>query len=208
MGPAPVGPPLPLRSFLMPSSSLEPLTVAAITLSSLFYTLIWHHPALWQRVSASVGLRPTRAMALVAHALKILQLGLCAALLLAQPPGGASLYSQAFTNSLKNVLPGLSLVALGQHLNLCVYALLGEDGVYYGKRLGIPTPWVTEYPYSHVRDPQYVGALLTLAGAYLLRCLGAYTCVGWGLNYAYLMVLESDLLTPAPPPRARKARHA
>ena len=60
------------------------------------------------------------------------------------------------------------LVAAGQTLNARVYQLLGESGVYYGARFGQRIPWVHAWPYSHMRDPQYIGVLITLAGLSLL----------------------------------------
>ena len=197
-------------------SSLEPLIVAAVTLSSLLYTFIWLFPRQWLALCAHPalgGARPTRVMALCAHALKALQLGLCAALFFQQPPSGAPLAAAFRANSLKNILPGLSLALLGQHLNISVYVLLGEAGVYYGSKLGCPTPWVREWPFSQVRDPQYTGALLTLAGCHLLRLTTPLVCVAWGLNYAFLMALESQALCspprkPGPPAAAAKRAKA
>ncbi len=48
------------------------------------------------------------------------------------------------------------LVSVGQFLNFKVYQLLQHDGIFYGCRFGISVPWVTAFPYSHIRDPQYV----------------------------------------------------
>jgi methylene-fatty-acyl-phospholipid synthase len=192
-------------------SSKEPLLIAAVTLSSLLYTLIWLRPRLWLALCSHpslAGIAPTRAMALCAHALKALQFALCAALFLEQQPHSArpSLLAAFLANGIKNILPGAALLVLGQHLNYCVYVLLGEEGVYYGSKLGCAIPWVREWPYSHVRDPQYVGALASLLGAFLLRLMSPRVCIAWGLNYLFLMALESNLMCP--PPRHRHAAAA
>ena len=61
---------------------------------------------------------------------------------------------------------------------------------YGGCRLGKSIPWVHEFPYSHLRDPQYIGSILTLCGSALIG--NPLEVVGWWLaNYFYLMWLES-----------------
>nr|GEY42127.1 phosphatidyl-N-methylethanolamine N-methyltransferase [Tanacetum cinerariifolium] len=46
------------------------------------------------------------------------------------------------------------LFFIGQFLNFRVYQLLGEAGTYYGVRFGKNIPWVTEFPFVTVKDPQ------------------------------------------------------
>jgi methylene-fatty-acyl-phospholipid synthase len=84
-----------------------------------------------------------------------------------------------------------SLIALGQHLNFLVYKLLGVDGVYYGSRFGKSLPWVTAYPYDTVRDPQYVGSMITILGCSFIA--PAQIMIWWFANYLYLMWLESKI---------------
>ena len=55
-------------------------------------------------------------------------------------------------------------VTAGQILNARVYFLLGEVGVYYGARFGRHVAWVTQWPYSSIRDPQYIGCILSAIG--------------------------------------------
>lgn len=90
------------------------------------------------------------------------------------------------------LLPALLLLGMGQHLNYKVYQLLGMNGVYYGYRFGKSIPWVEQYPYSVMRDPQYIGCILSLGGAALM---GAPTelCMWWLANYLYLMWVESKV---------------
>ena len=46
-----------------------------------------------------------------------------------------------------------------------MYAAIGNDGVYYGFKLGRSVPWCTSFPFNvHLRHPQYVGVVLTLLG--------------------------------------------
>lgn len=60
-----------------------------------------------------------------------------------------------------------------------VYQLLGEAGTYYGVRFGKTIPWVTEFPFGVIRDPQYVGSILSLLA-----------CVSWfPLQYILLFII-------------------
>ncbi|CAH9145574.1 unnamed protein product [Cuscuta epithymum] len=58
-------------------------------------------------------------------------------------------------------LPSLRLLAflapaflLLASLLVWVYQLLGESGTYYGVRFGKNIPWVTQFPFGVIRDPQ------------------------------------------------------
>lgn len=81
-----------------------------------------------------------------------------------------------------------TLLAAGQHLNMRVYQLLGQDGVYYGSRFGKTIPWASAWPYNSLRDPQYIGCLLSLAG--MASFMPAELVAWWAGNYFYLMWLE------------------
>ncbi|EMS64516.1 hypothetical protein TRIUR3_13119 [Triticum urartu] len=86
-------------------------------------------------------------MAQVSHVLKALQLlALASVASFSWPPP----------------LCALPLLAFGQYLNFKVYQLLGESGTYYGIRFGKKIPWVTEFPFGYIKDPQYVGSILSL----------------------------------------------
>ncbi|KAH0659209.1 hypothetical protein KY289_027957 [Solanum tuberosum] len=83
--------------------------------------------------------------------------------------------------------------------NCRVYQLLGEAGTYYGVRFGKNIPWATEFPFGVIRDPQYVGSILSL-----LACLSwvpfLYIFL-WVLGYAFIIQVESmeDPATRAKP---------
>ena len=63
----------------------------------------------------------------------------------------------------------LLLIITGQALNVSVYKKLGAKGVYYGNRLGYNLPYITTFPYNlGIKNPQYVGCILTLCGLYPL----------------------------------------
>lgn len=119
-------------------------------------------------------------MAKYAHLLKLIQFGsICA----------CTDFAAALRMPLWMWAAALLLIAVGQHLNALVYKHLGVDGVYYGVRFGKKIPWVYDYPYSVMRDPQYIGCIITLLGCAFVA--PAETMVWWLLNYAYLMWLES-----------------
>ena len=121
-------------------------------------------------------------MALLAHALKVVQFASTAALTDWSALRAAPLWAW---------LVCAVVVAFGQHLNYRVYALLGIDGVYYGSRLGKAVPWVTSYPYSAFRDPQYVGCIATLLG--VAPFVRGELVAWWLANYLYLIALEAHV---------------
>lgn len=67
---------------------------------------------------------------------------------------------------------GLAIFVYGFHLNAMVYSKLGTITIYYGHELGIKkiNQWVTSYPFSLFRHPQYYGCIMQLIGAAL--CFG------------------------------------
>ena len=62
---------------------------------------------------------------------------------------------------------GASLIVVGQVLNFSVFYRLGSVGVFYGNRFGYEIPWCTEFPFSLLDHPQYVGALLSIWGIFI-----------------------------------------
>ncbi|XP_020268079.1 phosphatidyl-N-methylethanolamine N-methyltransferase [Asparagus officinalis] len=91
------------------------------------------------------------------------------------------------------------LFAFGQFLNFRVYQLLGEAGTYYGVRFGKNIPWVTEFPFGYIKDPQYVGSILSLLAC--LCWIPLQFVLPWILGYVFMMILESveDPATRAKP---------
>lgn len=70
-----------------------------------------------------------------------------------------------------------------------MYQLLGESGTYYGVRFGKNIPWVTEFPFGYIEDPQYVGSMLSLI-ACLCWVPFPYVLL-WVLGYLLMMLVES-----------------
>ncbi|VFQ87275.1 unnamed protein product [Cuscuta campestris] len=74
-------------------------------------------------------------------------------------------------------------------LLLRVYALLGESGTYYGVRFGKSIPWVTRFPFGVVRDPQYVGSILSLVAC--VSWVPLSYILMWVLGYVFMIHVES-----------------
>ena len=78
---------------------------------------------------------------------------------------------------------GLALFAFGAHLNYKVHLLLGSQRIYYGFELGVSKrEWITAYPYSVFRDPQYTGAVYQIIGACLVFGHNADKSMRWDIH--------------------------
>jgi len=66
------------------------------------------------------------------------------------------------------VAVGVVAIVVGQALNVLVFYRLGRVAVFFGDRLGHEVPWCQEFPFSVLRHPQYIGAVLTIWGFFLV----------------------------------------
>ncbi|XP_042001721.1 phosphatidyl-N-methylethanolamine N-methyltransferase-like [Salvia splendens] len=149
------------------------LACIGVILPFPFYYYLWNHPQSWVNLCGR-SRDPCKIMALVSHFIKIVQF--------------VSLFS---VSDLHWPPPFYfwPLFLFGQFLNFRVYQLLGEPGTYYGVRFGKNIPWVTEFPFGVIRDPQYVGSIISLVG-----CLPwvPYLYIGlWVLGYVFMIQVES-----------------
>ncbi|XP_040951237.1 phosphatidyl-N-methylethanolamine N-methyltransferase isoform X2 [Gossypium hirsutum] len=80
-----------------------------------------------------------------------------------------------------------------------VYQLLGESGTYYGVRFGKNIPWVREFPFGFIKDPQYVGSIMSLVAC--LSWVPFQYILLWSLGYLFMIHIESteDVTTRAKP---------
>ena len=94
---------------------------------------------------------------------------------------------------------GAALIAVGQLLALSVFYRLGAVGTFYGDRLGHPVPWCRAFPFSLLAHPQYVGAVLSIWGVFLVA---RFPHADWlalpALETVYYVVATHF---EAPPPR-------
>jgi len=93
-----------------------------------FYYFLWNWP---QTFVDAFPDKPSHSMSLISNGLKVLQF--------------IALGTTWHASRIQwwNVV----LILAGQFLNVRVYQLLGEIGVYYGVRFGYTVPWCTEFPY-------------------------------------------------------------
>jgi phosphatidyl-N-methylethanolamine N-methyltransferase len=63
---------------------------------------------------------------------------------------------------------GGALLLVGQTLSALVFYRLGRAGIFFGDRLGYRVPWCRDFPFSVLAHPQYVGAVLSIWGFFLI----------------------------------------
>lgn len=138
-----------------------------------FYYLLWTYPTKWVELCGR-SRDPCKVMAQVSHCLKLIQF-IC-------------LFSMS-TLSWPPPLYFWPLFLLGQFLNFRVYQLLGESGTYYGVRFGKNIPWVTEFPFGYISDPQYIGSIMSLVAC--LSWVPFQYILLWVLGYVLMIWVES-----------------
>lgn len=143
------------------------LAAAAILLSleRLAYAVAWNRPDGFRAALARLGRRdPVEALRRLFLGFKGIQAvvfaGWCAYF-----AGG---WPWPPTSSVPALLAGALLLAAGQGLNALVFLRLGREGVFYGVRFGRSVPWVEGFPFSVLAHPQYVGAVLSVWGLFLV----------------------------------------
>ncbi|MEX1081609.1 MAG: methyltransferase [Halofilum sp. (in: g-proteobacteria)] len=148
---------------------LTALAALALALEKATYWWVWHYP---QRFQAWYVRQPLlREMADPAAAFERLFRLFKAIQLLVY--GGWIIWFSIRTEWLPNGDPlwlslALLLIAIGQLLNMAVFARLGRAGTFYGVRFGQSVPWVEGFPFSMVSHPQYTGTVLSIWGLFLL----------------------------------------
>ncbi|XWS19154.1 hypothetical protein CRYUN_Cryun32bG0107700 [Craigia yunnanensis] len=147
-----------------------------------FYYFLWTYPQSWVNLCGK-GRDLSKVMALISHFFKLVQF--------------ISLFSVC-SFSWPPPLYFWPLFAFGQFLNFRVYQLLGESGTYYGVRFEKNIPRVSEFPFRFIRDPQYVGSVMSLVAC--LSWVPFQYVLLWFLGYLFMMHVES---TEHPATRAK-----
>src|SRR5215470_5893933 len=143
------------------------LLVAALVLGVERACYVWiaRAPASFQRGCAALGARAGEPVAVVRAlfvAFKVLQgavfLGWCLA------------FADGWPVPLSGVVLALGgmLIVAGQILSTLVFYRLGPVGIFFGDRLGYDVPWCRAFPFSLLAHPQYVGAVMTIWGFFLI----------------------------------------
>jgi methylene-fatty-acyl-phospholipid synthase len=143
--------------------------VAAVLLAieRVTYVWIWRRPdsfpALCRRAGWSSGGAAVHVLERLFWGFKLLQLlvfiGWCYAY------ANGSVWPAA-TRAMPAAI-GTGLIVVGQILNLGVFYRLGLTGVFYGSRFGYEIEWSTEFPFSILSHPQYVGAVTSIWGFFI-----------------------------------------
>ena len=146
--------------------------IAALLLAveRLCYIWVWHRPEQFQRVCQHPLVMPFGEPIVVLEKLfygfKALQVavffGWCVV-----ASGGLPITLPPARGSFVSVGAGVLLIVIGQMLNFGVFYRLGKHGVFYGVKFGHDIPWCTAFPFSVLKHPQYVGALLSIWGFFL-----------------------------------------
>ncbi|XP_072989615.1 phosphatidyl-N-methylethanolamine N-methyltransferase [Typha latifolia] len=148
------------------------LVSVGVLLPFPFYYCLWNFPQKWVDLCGK-GVDPCHRMAQISHAIKAVQfVSLLSVARFSWPPWYSFL-----------------LFSVGQYLNFKVYQLLGKPGTYYGVRFGKNVPWVTEFPFGYIKDPQYVGSVMSLL-AVLCWVPFQYVLL-WVLGYIFMIWVES-----------------
>jgi hypothetical protein len=170
-------------------ASLQPIHYTYMLTMSLpffFYSFAWIYPKHFVRAVANpLGQHPSNTVATICYVAKALQIFF-------------TLLCVDFSSFPLTAIVFFTICAgFGQLLNSRVYALLGHYGIFYGCRFGIEIEWVNAFPYSHISDPQYWGAWLTILGCGYW--IPKVPLIWWLLNYNFMMVVESKECTPRYP---------
>ena len=143
------------------------VAAGALSVERLCYAWVWHKPQVFQRccsnpVIAKLG-EPVDVLRDLFVCFKTLQLGVFFGWCYIH--GNGTLLQPGEDGIWIGI--GGTLIAMGQLLNVGVFVQLGKIGVFYGNKLGYQVPWRQGFPFSFLRHPQYVGAVLSVWGFFM-----------------------------------------
>lgn len=141
---------------------------ALLGVERICYLWIWHAPdkfrALCSRPWLTLVSDPVDVLRLLFCGFKILQCAVFVTWCFIYADGSL----QPVNGSGWSLGLGATMIAAGQSLNLAVFYRLGKIGVFYGNKFGYRIPWSRKFPFSCLKHPQYVGALLSIWGFFLV----------------------------------------
>lgn len=149
---------------------MGPFLVAAglLSLERICYVWIWREPERFRATCRAPALTslggPVDALRLLFYGFKALQLAVFLAWCVDQ--GHGRLWPPDADGPW--LVLGATLISVGQVLNLSVFHRLGHVGVFYGNRFGHDVRWCRAFPFSVLEHPQYVGAVLSIWGFFLV----------------------------------------
>lgn len=133
-----------------------------LSLERIFYYYFGHYPELLNSLKKQLGISPPHVIQKFCVFFKFIQFYIFYVDIINDLGGFNTCCYNAFILSLT-----LLMISYGQYLNYLVFDKLGVYGTFYGNVYGYDCRWVTEFPYSVFRHPQYVGVLLCIIGLYL-----------------------------------------
>ena len=144
------------------------LAAALLALERICYVAAWQAPGPFREWCETwikwAGGDPVRALATLFVFFKGVQVAVFVWWCIMM--GDGQLRAPGWT--LLSTAAGVALMAFGQFLNASVFARLGEAGVFYGNRFGREVDWLEGFPFSWFRHPQYLGAVTTIWGFFLV----------------------------------------
>ena len=143
------------------------VAAALLSLERICYVWVWRFPESFRALCrGSLGNllgEPVDALRWIFYGFKLLQVLVFI--------GWCYIYnSGSLWPASESILPlaaGLLLIGVGQVFNLGVFYRLGNRGVFYGNRFGLQIPWNSAFPFSLLKHPQYVGAVLSIWGFFI-----------------------------------------
>lgn len=146
------------------------LLVCGVLLSveKAVYYLVWRYPGRYMALCAAPGIsmlgEPVDVLHKLFYLFKALQIGVffywCVVF-------GETVFPSP-TAGPPTFVVGVALISAGLMLNLGVFRVLGKNGVFYGNKLGHHIPWKETFPFSICAHPQYVGAVMSIWGFFLV----------------------------------------
>jgi methylene-fatty-acyl-phospholipid synthase len=132
-----------------------------LSVERVFY--IWVARAPEQARSLLPNLDPVRVIECLFYGFKVLQLAVFV--------WWSSAFGQEFQASQHSpaaLALGIAAIVVGQTLSTSVFLRLGRVGVFYGAEFGRDVSKTREFPFSLCAHPQYVGAVLSIWGLFLI----------------------------------------
>ena len=139
------------------------------------FALIWNRPLIWVRLTSIIspskgneGKRAVSAFSRVNLLFKVVQAYGVVQWWISSSKINVNGFQDMFEYvkvhiPLQRLIVAAILMIAGQILNVAIYYRIGDDGVYYGFKLGRTVPWCTKFPFNiGLRHPQYVGVVLNI----------------------------------------------
>ena len=196
-------------TMLLSVDKLSPTTIAGlvgtafmISGSHILYALIWYYPKKFMALVKKAPLKFFGVHAVAVFGKLVLLWKMLQQVALLAFVSKASLHTLkalVMANTPEQWAIAAALFFAGQVLNVAIYRAIGNDGVYYGFKLGRKVPWSFAFPFNAgYRHPQYAGAVLSQLGVLLIvtnpETLASGLCVllaWWVLMYLITSYVEA-----------------